>query len=477
MFKPAANVVLLVACLSINAALAAEPLRVVASIKPIHSLIAAIMLGVGEPRLLMNGSVPPWEYAPDVADKEAISDADLVVLSGLELESALIDLLARMESKPRVFEALNSDRLKILPSRAGEGRRDAYFWLDSRNMLILLDELTEVLSDLDPKNARTYARNRSRAYAAISEVDRALEYGYRGVSAFPVFFYYDTHQYFEQAYAMKVAGRVTGAPGTASAIAEGLVELKQWLRNAPVHCLFVEAGLPRPHLDLLLSGTGVTPIELDSFGTALQSGPDLYISLMRRGFETISGCIGTGSVDAAPREIIADAPDPMQFPERVTPRYLMTDQNGETVSTGDFADQYQLISFGYTSCPDVCPMTLAVSTRTMELLGADAERVQPIFISVDPERDTPEVLKRYLSYFHPRLLGLSGTPASTRRTAELFRARYEKVPADDGDPTRYTMDHTASHYLVGPNGEFLTKFAYGLPADELAKGIRRYMIP
>ena len=477
MDRPIWTVFVLLVCLGINEAAASEPPRVVASIKPIHSLVAAIMQGVGEPLLLMDGSVPPWEFTPDVADSAAFSGADLVVWTGSELEPQLAASLDHLDTKPRIMEALASDRLKILPSRGGEGRRDAYFWLDSRNMLILLDELTGMLIEMDPANARTYERNRGRAYKAISEIDRRLEYGYRAVSALPVFLYYDTHQYFEQAYAMKVAGHVAGAPGTASPIAEGLVDLKEWLRDAPVHCLFVEAGLPRAHLDLLLSGTDVTPIELDSLGIGLQPGPDFYVTLMQSGFETISGCVGASLPGGETLDLVSNAPDPMRFPERVTPRYLMTDQNGRTVSNGDFVGRYQLISFGYTSCPDVCPMTLAVSTRTMELLGAEAESVQPIFISVDPERDTPEVLKKYLSYFHPSLIGLSGTPSSTRRIAELFRARYERVPSEDGDPMRYTMDHTASHYLLGPDGEFITKFAYGLPADELAEGIRRYMKP
>jgi protein SCO1/2 len=164
-----------------------------------------------------------------------------------------------------------------------------------------------------------------------------------------------------------------------------------------------------------------------------------------------------------------------RFPERITPRYLMMDQFGRSVSNRDFDGRVQLINFGYTYCPDVCPTSLAVMSQTMKLLDEDADQVQPIFITVDPERDRPEILKEYLAYFDERLIGLSASPEVTKRTAELFKARYHRVPAEGADPRRYTMDHTASLYLLGRKGEYLTKFAHGLPAQEVAERIRDYL--
>lgn len=150
----------------------------------------------------------------------------------------------------------------------------------------------------------------------------------------------------------------------------------------------------------------------------------------------------------------------------------MMDHYGRAVSHEDFRGHLQLIFFGYTFCPDVCPTSLAVMAQALRLLGQDAEKIQPIFITVDPERDTPEILAEHVKYFHPRMLGLSASPEVTRRVAEWFRARYEVVPAQDGDPTRYTMDHTASLFLLGRHGEFITKFAHGLPAADLPERLR-----
>jgi protein SCO1/2 len=161
-----------------------------------------------------------------------------------------------------------------------------------------------------------------------------------------------------------------------------------------------------------------------------------------------------------------------RFPDSPQPRYALTDQHGRLVSSTDFRGQFQLIAFGYTFCPDVCPTSLAEMARALKLLGDDAEHVQPIFISVDPGRDKPAILGEYARFFHPRLLALSADPEVTRRTAELFRARYEIVPSESGDPERYIVDHTASIYLIGPNGEFITKFAYGLPDAEIAARLR-----
>jgi protein SCO1/2 len=195
---------------------------------------------------------------------------------------------------------------------------------------------------------------------------------------------------------------------------------------------------------------------------------------MRDNFAAMSQCLRRLKPQTAEAEAFA-APDISRSPDRLVPRYLLMDSSGRSVSHEDFRGRLQLIFFGYTYCPDVCPTSLATLARAMSLLGEDADQVQPIFISVDPARDTPELLAEYVAWFHPRLLGLWASPEMTRRTAELFRVRYEKVPAEDGDPQRYTMDHSAGLYLLGRNGEFVTKFAHGLPAPELAARLRAYL--
>lgn len=156
----------------------------------------------------------------------------------------------------------------------------------------------------------------------------------------------------------------------------------------------------------------------------------------------------------------------------ITGRYLLMDSNGRAVSNEDFPGRFQLISFGYTFCPDICPTTLAEMALVMSHLGSDAERLQPVFITVDPERDTAKVLRTYVTFFHPRMIGLRGSPALIRRAADNFRVRYEKVREPGAPPEEYAVDHSAGMFLLGPDGSYIRKFAYGVPPAEIGDGIR-----
>jgi protein SCO1/2 len=157
-------------------------------------------------------------------------------------------------------------------------------------------------------------------------------------------------------------------------------------------------------------------------------------------------------------------------------RYLLMDTHGKTVTNQDFRGNYQLIAFGYTYCPDVCPTTLAEMSLVMKRLETHAERLQPLFITVDPERDTPEVLQRYTAYFHPRIIGLTGSPELVRRVADNFKVRYEKHHEPGGAADAYTIDHSAGMYLLGPDGHFAAKFAYATPPGKVAERIRAIMV-
>lgn len=465
-------VLVLLLGLLFGSAHAAAPPNVVVSIKPLHALLAGLLRGVAEPVLLVDGDITPWEFVPSDDQRRAMASADLVVWSGAELEPGLAALLAPPADDARVFEVLASDVLKVLPARADEQRRDPFYWLDSRNMLILLDTLARRLIEIDPARAPAYERNWQRIGEALAEIDRVMEYGYRDVSGVPVFFYHDNHQYFEQAYAMHVAGAVADPTATADDVRQ-LLATRQRIMEVGRACVFTERLLDEPHLDLLLAGTGIDPVELDSFGATLDPGETLYVDLMRGNFARISDCVRALKGDnatAGPAE-----PDMTRAPDRLSPRYAMLDQHGRMVSSEDFHGRLQLIYFGYTWCPDICPTSLAVMVQALHQLGDLAEQVQPIFITVDPERDTPELLAEYARYFHPRLLALSANPEVTRRTAELFRARYEFVPSESGDPRRYSVDHTASLYLLGRDGGFITKFAHGLPAHEVAERLRAHL--
>ena len=130
--------------------------------------------------------------------------------------------------------------------------------------------------------------------------------------------------------------------------------------------------------------------------------------------------------------------------------WQLTSADGKPYTLASFAGKAVLVFFGYTQCPDVCPTTLAELSEVMKLLGDKADRLQVVMITVDPERDTPDVLKAYVTSFDPRFLGLSGTPEQIKQAANSFKAFYAKSAVANGT---YSMDHTASFYLIDPKGE------------------------
>jgi protein SCO1 len=157
----------------------------------------------------------------------------------------------------------------------------------------------------------------------------------------------------------------------------------------------------------------------------------------------------------------------------ITARYLLKGPDGQAVMDSDFRGRFQLISFGYTYCPDICPTTLIEMAQILKQLGEDARKIQPIFVSVDPERDTPAQLKAYTRFFDERILGLTGSPELVRKVADLFKVRYEKVQVPGA--SHYSVDHSAGMYLLGPDGAFIAKLPYGTPVENLVARIREAM--
>lgn len=156
-------------------------------------------------------------------------------------------------------------------------------------------------------------------------------------------------------------------------------------------------------------------------------------------------------------------------------RYLLVGPSGQAVTEQDFPGKFQLITFGYTFCPDICPTTLAEMTDVLKQLGEDAASVQAVFITLDPERDTPRQLKTYVQFFDSRIMGLSGTPALIQRAAQNYKIRYSKVPAMSGEPGQYSVDHSAGMFLLSPKGNLLHKYAYGHPVADIVRDIQQYL--
>jgi protein SCO1/2 len=156
--------------------------------------------------------------------------------------------------------------------------------------------------------------------------------------------------------------------------------------------------------------------------------------------------------------------------------FTLTDQTGKTVTDADFRGKFMLIYFGFTFCPDVCPTELQVISGALQKLGPKADKVQPIFVTVDPERDTTEVLAKYVKQFDPRLIGLTGTPEQIAAVAKAYRVYYEKVKEEGAtSPDDYTVDHSSVAYLMGPDGKFLTFFPPGVSPDQMAEKIGSYL--
>ncbi len=152
--------------------------------------------------------------------------------------------------------------------------------------------------------------------------------------------------------------------------------------------------------------------------------------------------------------------------------FHLEDQNGKPVSDQDLKGHPSLVFFGFTHCPDVCPTTLFDMSQLLRKLGPDADRVGAVFITVDPERDTPAVMKDYLSNFDPHLRGLTGDQASINAAIKAYRVYAKKVPLEGGD---YTMDHTAIVYLMDKDGHFVAPFNMKRTTEAEAADLRHYL--
>lgn len=150
--------------------------------------------------------------------------------------------------------------------------------------------------------------------------------------------------------------------------------------------------------------------------------------------------------------------------------FQLVDQHGQTRTLGDFRGKVLVVFFGYTQCPDVCPTTLAELAQVKKALGPDGERVQGIFISVDPERDTPDLLKAYLANFDPSFVALRGSAEQTQAAAKEFKVYYAKVPGKTEGS--YTMDHTAASYLFDAQGRVRVFSRYGSGAQALTDDLK-----
>lgn len=193
-------------------------------------------------------------------------------------------------------------------------------------------------------------------------------------------------------------------------------------------------------------------------------------ALLRR-FVVPLAVVGFGLVLIAAYFAMVDTGPSGPSPSAIGGPFRLVAQDGRTVTDADFKGEAKLVFFGYTHCPDICPTTLFDMSQVFEKLGAD-KKVAGLFITVDPERDTPEVMKDYVSSFDPRIVGLSGSREAIDPVLKEYRVYSRKVPSDNGE---YSMDHSAIVYLMDKQGRFVNAFNLEQPVDAAARQLQAYL--
>ncbi len=154
--------------------------------------------------------------------------------------------------------------------------------------------------------------------------------------------------------------------------------------------------------------------------------------------------------------------------------FTLVDATGNTVTEQNFSGQYMLVFFGFTHCPDICPTSLLVTKNALERLGKKGKDIIPVFITVDPERDTADVIGRYVKNFGERVVGLTGTPEQIKKAANAYKVFYQKVE-DKNSGLGYTIDHSGFLYLMGRDGKYLTHFPHTISEQALAEGLAKHL--
>ena len=186
------------------------------------------------------------------------------------------------------------------------------------------------------------------------------------------------------------------------------------------------------------------------------------------------GGVTTSSLAQAPERSAAELMDAVMWNrEPIGGPFALTDQNGVRRTDADFRGKLMLVYFGFTYCPDICPTDLQQMALAVDQLGPAGGTVQPVFITVDPARDTVEHLKDYMALFHPRFVGLTGDAAAIRQAARAYRVYYEKVERED--KSDYTLDHSVFIYLMDRDGRYLGFFPPGTSAERLAETMRSHL--
>lgn len=285
--------------------------KVVASIKPVHSLVAAVMAGVGEPTLIVKGAASPHTYALRPSDAGALEAADLVFWTGHGMEMFLGDALGTLATGATVVELADSPGITLLPVREGgafeahdhgeeehdhegheeHGEGDMHFWLDPENAKLMVTQIAAKLSEADPENATRYQANAEAELLRLDVLEAELVATLAPIKDKPFIVFHDAYQYFEARFGLNLAGSVTVTPDVAPGAAR-IDELKAKISTLGATCVFAEPNFPPAIVTAITEGSSAKTGVLDPEGGALAEGVDLYPNLLRGIASSLVDCLG-----------------------------------------------------------------------------------------------------------------------------------------------------------------------------------------
>jgi zinc transport system substrate-binding protein len=290
--------------------------RVVVTVKPLHSLVAGVMAGVGEPDLIIRGAGSPHTYSLKPSEARLLEGAQVIFWVGESLETFMEKPLAALGQTSRVVEVMRTPGVRLLPGRAGGaweelddaghghharsgaapagGRAaatlDGHLWLDPANARAIVREAADVLGRIDPGNGGRYAANAAAVVARIEALDGGLKAALAPARDIPFVVFHDAYQYFESSYALRAVGSITvsaeRAPG-----ARRVKEIRDAIKSLGARCVFSEPQFPPAILGALIEGTDTRTGELDPLGAGLPAGPDAYFTLMRSLGSSLAECL------------------------------------------------------------------------------------------------------------------------------------------------------------------------------------------
>ena len=292
--------------------MAASDIKVLVSIKPFHSLVSAIMQGVSEPLLLINGNNSPHSYALRPSSAENLQQADLVFWGGEILEGFLTKPLQSLASRAKLVSLQETAGLRLLPLRSGIGWQkhetdsandhsaedettstsgtDPHIWLDPYNAKIISSKIVEILTEMDPQNAQSYRRNGEKYGLRLELLDRKLKAEMTKVAETPYMVFHDAYQYFEKRYQLNVVGSMTLHIGFGSSVRR-LTAVRKTIQKEKIRCIFSEPQFSPKLLQTVIAGTNVKQGTLDPLGAGLESGAELYFTLLNNLSHNLSSCL------------------------------------------------------------------------------------------------------------------------------------------------------------------------------------------